>query len=174
MGIALDGVRRIVQEIVEGEGYELVDVELKGAGKHRVLQIFIDKENGVSHGDCQLISEQVGTVLDVEDPIPSTYTLEVSSPGLDRKLLKPSDFVRFEGHRVKVRTKRPVGERKVFEGRLAGLAGMPDLADLADLVDVQVLVETNEGTVAIELDLVQEARLAVDWKSEMTRDARSR
>jgi ribosome maturation factor RimP len=75
---------------------------------------------------------------------------------------------------VKVRTKRPVGERKVFEGRLAGLAGMPDLADLADLVDVQVLVETNEGTVAIELDLVQEARLAVDWKSEMTRDARSR
>jgi ribosome maturation factor RimP len=162
MGVALDTVRRLVEDIVESEGYEFVDVELKGAGKHRVLRIFIDKEGGVSHGDCQLISEQVGTVLDVEDPIPSAYTLEVSSPGLDRKLVKPRDFVRFEGQLVKVRTTRPIDERKVFEGRLAGFA------------DDQVRVETKWGTAMIPRDLIHEARLAVDWKIEMNRGTRSR
>ena len=84
VGVELDRIRKVVEDVVEAEAYELVDLELKGAGKHRVLRIFIDRENGISHEDCKLISEQVGTVLDVEDPIPFAYTLEVSSPGLDR------------------------------------------------------------------------------------------
>lgn len=156
MGIAFDEIRRLVEGIVEGEGYEFVDLELKGAGKHRVLRVFIDRDGGISHGDCERISEQVGTVLDVEDPIPSAYTLEVSSPGLDRKLVKPRDFVRFEGHRVKVRTKRAVDDRKVFEGQLAGFE------------DSTIRVDTRRGVVGIDLGNVHEARLAVDWKSELS------
>jgi ribosome maturation factor RimP len=162
MGIALDEIRHVVEGIVEGEGYELVDVELKGAGKQRVLRVFIDREGGITHLDCEKVSDQVSTVLDVEDPIPSAYTLEVSSPGLDRKLIRPQDFVRFEGHKAKVRTKRPIDGRKVFEGRLSGLDGGG------------ILVETRDGVVGIALEDVHEARLAVDWKNEMTRGGRSR
>src|SRR5712692_509175 len=99
-----DRVRRLIQEAVEGQGYELVDAEFKGAGKNSVLRIFIDKPAGISHGDCELVSEQVGTVLDVEDLIPSSYTLEVSSPGLDRKLVKESDYTRFDGKPARIQT----------------------------------------------------------------------
>lgn len=162
MAIALDEIRRLVEGVVEGEGYELVDVELKGGGKHRVLRVFIDKEGGISHGDCQQVSDQVSTVLDVEDPIPSAYTLEVSSPGLDRRLVKPKDFVRFEGHTVKIRTKSPLDGRKVFEGRLSGLE------------DGGIQLETPDGIVTIALEEVHEARLTIDWKSEMARGGRSR
>jgi ribosome maturation factor RimP len=96
MGIDRDRLRQLVTDSVEGLGYELVELELKGGGKNSVLRIFIDKPEGISHKDCALISEQVGTVLDVEDLIPFSYTLEVSSPGLDRKLVKESDYTRLE------------------------------------------------------------------------------
>ena len=78
-GVEWDRVRRLIEEVVESQGYELVEAELKGAGNNSVLRIFIDKSTGISHHDCELVSEQVGTVLDVEDLIPSSYTLEVSS-----------------------------------------------------------------------------------------------
>jgi ribosome maturation factor RimP len=163
VGVELDQIRQIVEEIVESEAYELVDLELNGAGKHRVLQLFIDKEDGITHGDCQLISEQVGTVLDVEDLIPQAYTLEVSSPGLDRKLLKNSDFTRFEGHLVKIRTRIPLHNQKVFRGRLEGLAD--DRIQLASL---------GGEVVEIPMDVVHEARLEIDWETEKSRSSRSR
>src|SRR5579883_2505012 len=120
-GIERDRVLQLVQQVVESQGYELVEVEFKGAGKSAVLQIFIDKADGVSHLDCELVSEQVGTVLDVEDLIPSSYTLEVSSPGLDRKLVKESDYTRFEGKLARIQTRIPLNQQKVFRGRLEGL-----------------------------------------------------
>ena len=163
VGVELDRIRTIVQEVVESESYELVDVEFKGAGKHRVLRIFIDTADGVTHEDCQLISEQVGTVLDVEDLIPSAYTLEVSSPGLDRKLLKPRDFMRFEGHRAKVRTRVPIHGQSVFRGRLDGIA------------DDRIRLAFSKGQVAeIPMDVIDEARLEVDWGTEKSRNSRSR
>ena len=155
MGIELDQVRDLVEAIIQAAGYEFVDLELKGAGRGRVLRVFVDKEGGITHRDCELISQRVGTVLDVEDPIPFSYTLEVSSPGLDRKLTKNSDFTRFRGRQVKIRTRIPRDNQKVFRGRLMGLA-----ADSLEL-------DLGGGKVmTIPLDLVREARLEVDWASE--------
>ena len=163
VGVDLEQIRQVVEGIVETEAYELVDVELKGSGKHRVLRVFIDKEDGITHGDCQLVSEQVGTVLDVENLIPSAYTLEVSSPGLDRKLVKKSDFTRFEGHLAKIQTKIPLHNQKVFRGRLEGLND-----------DRIQLASSNGEVVEIPVDVVREARLEVDWEFEKSRSSRSR
>jgi ribosome maturation factor RimP len=158
MGVELDRICQVVEEIVQSEGYELVDVELKGAGQNRILRIFIDRTEGISHSDCGLISEQVGTVLEVEDLIPFSYTLEVSSPGLDRKLVKDSDYERFEGSLAKVQTKFPLNNQKVFKGRLRGLHGDK----------VQVELEGGE-LLELPLDVIKEARLEVDWPLEKAR-----
>ena len=154
MGMGMDRVRirQLVAETVENQGYELVDLELKGAGNSSVLRIFIDKPDGISHQDCGLVSEQVGTVLDVEDVIPYKYTLEVSSPGLDRKLSKESDYTRFEGKLAKIQTRIPLQQQKVFKGRLKGLR------------DGRVVLEAQQGNVLeIPLDVIQEARLEFKW-----------
>lgn len=100
-------------------GLEVVDVELRGGGKARTLRITIDKTEGVTHEDCALISRDVSTILDVEDAVPgASYTLEVSSPGLDRKLVRPEDYQRFMGSRLKLMTHDPVNGNRHFEGRL--------------------------------------------------------
>ena len=159
----LEQIRQVVERIVTTDSYELVDVELKGSGKHRVLRIYIDKEDGITHSDCQLVSEHVGTVLDVEDLVRFSYTLEVSSPGMDRKLLKNSDFNRFEGRLAKIRTKIPVQNQKVFRGRLQGLT------------DGGIQLESTNGKVLeIPIDVVDEARLEVEWRAEKPRNSRSR
>ncbi len=96
-------IEEIAQRVAESEGMEVVEVEVKGGGKHRFVRISIDKPEGVTHGDCELISQQVGTILDVEDVVPGgRYTLEVSSPGVERKLLKPQDYQRFQGKKAKI------------------------------------------------------------------------
>src|ERR1700736_6011186 len=95
-------VEEIAQRVAASDGIEVVEVELKGGGRNQFLRISIDKPEGVTHADCELVSHQVGTILDVEDVIPSHYTLEVSSPGLERKLLKLKDFERFQGKKAKV------------------------------------------------------------------------
>ena len=153
-----DRVRRLIHEVVEGQGYELVDAEFKGAGKNSVLRLFIDKPAGVSIRDCELISQQVGTVLDVEDLIQFSYTLEVSSPGLDRKLVKQSDYTRFEGKLARIQTRIPLNQQKVFRGRLQGLH------------DGKVRLKLREGSVLdIPLDVIEESRLEIDWTAEMLR-----
>ncbi len=152
--IEWDRVRRLIQDVVESQGYEFVDAEFKGAGKSSILRIFIDKPAGISHSDCGLISEQVGTVLDVEDLIPSSYTLEVSSPGLDRKLVKESDYTRFDGKLARIQTRIPLNQQKVFRGRIRGLSGG------------KVRLELPNGELEIPLDVIREARLEIDWAAE--------
>src|SRR5215472_2796364 len=116
-------ITEIAQRVGEPEGLEIVDVELLGAGRGRVLRIFIDRPQGVTHADCEFISQQVGTILDVEDVIPGdSYTLEVSSPGLERKLVSPKDFERFVGKKAKVTLREPVDNQRHWEGRLAGFS----------------------------------------------------
>jgi ribosome maturation factor RimP len=157
-GIDWGRVQQLVQQVVESQGYEIVEVEFKGAGKSSVLKIFIDKADGVSHRDCELVSEQVGTVLDVEDLIPSSYTLEVSSPGLDRKLVKESDYTRFDGKLARIQTRIPLNQQKVFRGRLQGLH------------DGKVRLELQKGDLLdIPLDVIHEARLEIDWAAELSR-----
>src|SRR5687768_15102780 len=118
MGVERVRIRRLIEEIVESQGNELDDAEFKGAAKRTILRIFIDKPDGITHRDCELVTEQVGTVLDVEDLIPSSYTLEVSSPGLERKLVKESDYTRFDGKLARIQTRIPLNQQKVFRGRL--------------------------------------------------------
>ncbi len=111
MAAALDHVREIAERVAASSGLELVDVEMRGGGKARLLRIFIDKPAGVTHEDCANFSREVGTIFDVEDAVPGgTYMLEVSSPGLDRKLFKPADYERFAGSLVKLMT-LPAGQR---------------------------------------------------------------
>jgi|SRR6266446_7197527 len=118
MAVDLDQIRAITERVAASSGLEIVEIELRGGGKSRMLRIFIDKPEGVTHEDCAKLSREVSTILDVEDAIPGSYLLEVSSPGLDRKLFRPADFERFQGSRVKLTTKGEVNGNRHFEGRL--------------------------------------------------------
>ena len=159
MGVERDRIRLLAQQVIESQGYELVEFELRGGGKHSILRVFIDKPDGITHKDCELVSEQLGTVLDVEDLIPFSYTLEVSSPGLDRKLVKESDYTRFEGKLAKIQTRVPLNSQKTFRGRLRGLQGD------------NVLLELPKGNlIEIPLDVFQESRLEFDWAEEKARN----
>jgi len=149
--VDLEKIREMAERVAASEGLHLVDVELKGGNSNALLRVYIDKAAGVSHADCQLVSEQLSAMLDVEDPFPGRYTLEVSSPGLDRKLTKPSDFTYFVGRRARVVLREATGEQKVLEGRLAGFEngrvrldtgehGLQEL-DLANIRKAQLVVE---------------------------------
>jgi ribosome maturation factor RimP len=119
----IEKVREIVERVARDLGLEVVEIEFRGGGKARMLRIFIDKEGGVTHDDCANVSNEVSTILDVEDVVPgASYTLEVSSPGLDRKLSKPADFERFTGSLVKLSTRELHDGNRHFEGRLESFA----------------------------------------------------
>ena len=125
MALDVDRVRLIADRVAASSGLEVLDIEFLGGGKARMLRVFLDRPAagsdpmaGVTHEDCANFSREFGTILDVEDVMPGSYTLEVSSPGLDRKLVKPADFTRFTGSRVKLTTRQPVDNNRHFEGRL--------------------------------------------------------
>jgi ribosome maturation factor RimP len=119
MALDLNTIREIAGRVATAHGVEVVDVELRGGGKARTLRITIDKPEGVTHEDCAQVSREVSTILDVEDAVPgAAYTLEVSSPGLDRPLVRPEDFRRFTGNRLKLTTREPVNGNRHFEARL--------------------------------------------------------
>jgi len=125
MALDVERVREIADRVAASSGLEIVDIEFLGGGKARMLRVFLDKPAagtdplaGVTHEDCANFSREFGTILDVEDVMPGSYTLEVSSPGLDRKLIKAADFKRFTGSRLKLTTRQPVDNNRHFEGRL--------------------------------------------------------
>ena len=149
--VDLETIREMAERVATSEGLHLVDVELKGGNSNQLLRVFIDKPGGVSHADCALVSEQLSAMLDVEDIFPGHYVLEVSSPGLDRKLTRPSDYTYFVGRRARVVLKEAAGEQRVLEGRLAGFEngrvrldlgerGVQDL-DLTNIRKAQLVVE---------------------------------
>jgi ribosome maturation factor RimP len=152
-----DAIVEKVQEIAErvgaGEGIEILEVQLVGGGRNRVLRIFIDKPTGVTHGDCEFISQQVGTILDVEEVVPGAgYTLEVSSPGVERKLTKPREFERFVGQKVKVVLRQPVENQRHLTGTLKSfVAGV-------------ITLEPSPGmSVQFPLEQVEKANLKFEW-----------
>ena len=116
-----DAIGEIIERVTSRGGLELVHWETVGPRNHFVLRIFIDKPGGVNHGDCEVVSNQVGLLLDVEDLIPHKYTLEVSSPGVERGLYKPNDYERFAGNRVKLKISEPINGQRNFRGRLVGI-----------------------------------------------------
>jgi len=144
-------VEEIAQRVAASEGIEVLEVEFKGGGGSQLLRISIDKPEGVSHADCEFVSHQVSTILDVEGLVPGHYTLEVSSPGVERKLLKPKDYIRFQGKKARVVLREPLENRRHWEGTLAGLE------------DGSLLLETTGRTVRVPLDQVQRANLKFEW-----------
>ncbi len=115
-------VRAIASPIVSNEGMELVEVEYRRERRGWVLRLYIDKEGGITLDDCTRISQEVGRNLDVENFISAPYTLEVSSPGLDRPLKKEGDFIKYRNRLMRVRTIEPIGNRWRFKGRLLGVS----------------------------------------------------
>ena len=119
----IDSVREILDPLLLQEGLELVDIEYRREGRGWVLRIYIDKEGGVSVEDCARISRELGNLLDLNDIIPGTYNLEISSPGLTRALKKVRDFESFKGKLVKIKTMTDIQGRRVFIGRLIDFVG---------------------------------------------------
>ncbi len=119
MVLEIDRVREVAERVASSMSLEVVDVDFRGSGNARMLRITIDKPAGVTHEDCANLSRDVGTILDVEDVIPGgSYLLEVSSPGLDRRLSRPSEFERYIGSLAKFTTREPIEGNRHFEGRI--------------------------------------------------------
>jgi ribosome maturation factor RimP len=152
MQLDLLHISELLEPSIRSLGYELVGVEYLGGGTGgALLRIYIDNEHGVTLDDCQSVSYQVSGVLDVEDPIPGHYTLEVSSPGADRLLFKPHDYRRFAGSLVKLRLDRPLDGRRRFKGRLRGLDGD------------DVVIEQDGENVSLPLERIEQARLVPEY-----------
>ena len=147
-------VENQIQRIVESEGMELVHIDYRRAGRAFLLRVDIDKDGGVNIDDCQLISQQVSTWLDVEDPIPAEYELQVSSPGLDRKFYTDSDYPKFIGRLVRVKTGRAIRGLHVIVGRLKEFDGTT--------VVVTDPVMKKDADYAIPFADIKETRLEVE------------
>lgn len=153
-----DRLEAMLGPLVETMGYELVLLEFSPHKGSAMVRLFIDAPGGITLGDCERVSREVEGALDVEDPIPQNYRLEVSSPGLDRPLVKPAHYERFAGSQVKVQLVAPkTGGRRKFAGVLKGLKDGLVVLDTADA-----------GTVELRLDEIERARLVPDYEMELS------
>lgn len=144
-------LQAIIEPAVTALGYELVGIEHLSQGKHSVLRVYIDHENGISVDDCADVSHQVSAVLDVEDPITGLYTLEVSSPGLDRPLFSEAHYQRYVGSLAELRLRSPLDGRRKFKGRLQAVQ------------DGQVVIEVDGVEYSVALDNIDKANLVHEW-----------
>jgi ribosome maturation factor RimP len=168
---SLEKVREIADRVAQSSGLEVVDLELQGGGKARMLRIYIDKSTGVTHEDCSNFSREVGTIFDVEDAVPGgSYLLEVSSPGLDRRLSKPEEYQRFIGSLVKLMTLDPVNGNRHFEGRLKAYHDGRLSLELTGRKKSKKHEAVEDGT-EIEIDLgnVEKANLVPEFQSTKSR-----
>jgi ribosome maturation factor RimP len=182
MALELEKVREIAERVGASSGLEIVEVELRGGGNKRMLRIVIDRPGndrpgndrpgndrsgngsapvGVTHEDCANLSREVGTILDVEDVMPGgSYVLEVSSPGLDRKLSRPAEFERFVGSRVKLTTREPINGNRHFDGQLESFQnGRLMLAPVAAVKKKKQAAVTESEKVEIEFSNIEKANL---------------
>ena len=149
--------------IAAEDGLELLSVEVVGSGAQATLRLVVDGPEGVNLDQCAAISRQASALLDVEDPFNHRYTLEVSSPGLDRKLYSSDDYDRFKGQQVRIRMKPSYRDHRLVVGRLLGLAEDR----------VQVVPDGEENTIDLPLNEVFETRIEVDWRS-LLKEGKSR
>lgn len=151
-------VQELAERVAIDHGLELVHVEVAGPDNKPIVRIFIDKPHGVTHDDCSEVSTHLGTILDVEDFIHAAYTLEVSSPGIERGLYKRADYERFTGNNAKLKTRQPIAGQRNFRGRLLGIDG-----------DEVIFEDRTNGRVQIPLDIITKANLEVDVEEELRR-----
>ncbi len=172
-GSLAERVREIAERAAIEHGLELVHAEVAGPEGKPILRVYIDKPEGVTHQDCSAMSLHVGTMLDVEDFIHSAYTLEVSSPGLERGLYKTSDYERFAGSLAKLKTRSPVGGQRNFRGRIVGLTGSKVVFDDKTSGRVEVPFETIVKA-NLELDVEEEFRRMKEHEAELKEAARQK
>ena len=144
---------KLLEPAIERLGYELVDIELKLGGRDGMLRVYLDKVDGIDIEDCETVSHQVSAILDVEDALSGHYTLEVSSPGLDRTLTKPAHFERFMGEDVRVKLRFPLEGRPKFKGALKS----------AD--EKQIEIEVDGQSHSLPLTMIESARLVPQLQS---------
>lgn len=157
MDEVVDRVSLLAENLLTPQGMELVDIEYKREGRHMVLRLFVDRAGGITLDDCALVSRELSEILDVEDFISEIYTLEVSSPGLNRPLKKESDYERYQGRLVKVKTYELVADE-------AGNMRKTFLGDLGGLVDGVVILNLREGQIArIPFDKIAKANLEFEF-----------
>jgi ribosome maturation factor RimP len=150
----MDRVTEIARRAAERAGVEVWDIELVGAGKNRILRIFLDKPEGITLSDCETVSQYASELLDTEDVMADdSYQLEVSSPGVERKLARPEHFARFAGHKARIALREPVEQRRRWEGVLAGV----------EEPGVVVLSAGPDQTIRIRMDQIEKANLKFEW-----------
>ena len=147
----LESVRMIAEPVIIDEGMELVDIEYRREQGGWVLRLFIDKEGGITLGDCSNISSQIGHLIEVDDLISNPYTLEVSSPGLNRPLKKEEDFVKYRGRLVKLKLRDPIEGRRVFKGRLL------------DSEEGLVRIDMEDDVVSLPFNNIRKANLEYEF-----------
>ena len=148
-----DKVLSIINPIVIDMGYELLGIEYVGSGKNSVLRLYIDCEEGVGVNDCETVSRQVSSIMDVEDPISGQYNLEVSSPGIERPLFVIAHYQRFLGYDVCLRTYRTVDGKRNFTGCIGSVVEVSNTIELV----------TELGPVTLEIDLIEKANLVAHF-----------
>jgi ribosome maturation factor RimP len=158
----ISSIWTMVEPVLEPEGIELVEVELKPERGKWVLRLYIDSPHGITLDDCELVSRQVGALLDMKDPIEHAYNLEVSSPGINRALRKRKDFDLFAGSPVRMRTLRKLNGRRNFRGILKGTEGS------------SILLEVDGNQLEIELDDLEKARLDLPEEELFREDLKRR
>ena len=164
MAFALDKVREIAGRVAQSTGLVVWDMELKGSGANRTLRIYIDKPEGVSHEDCAAFSREVSTIFDVEDAVPgAAYILEISSPGLDRKLFKPEHFTQFTGSLVKFSTRDLVNGNRHFEGRLLGFSEGHLTVDLDQAASRKKAKAQGAGVIVVPYSNIEKASLVPEF-----------
>ena len=154
-------VQELAERVAIDHGLELVHAEVAGPENKPIVRVFIDKPHGVTHDDCSEVSLHLGTILDVEDFIHASYTLEVSSPGLERGLYKRADYERFAGSDAKLKTRQPIDGQRNFRGRLLGV----------DENDV-LIEDRTSGRIRVPFDIITKANLEVDLSQELHRGGR--
>lgn len=157
-GSVVERVCQIAEQAAIDHGVELVHTEVAGPEGHPIVRVFIDKPDGVTHKDCSEVSTQISTVLDVEDFIHSAYTLEVSSPGLERGLYKLADYERFAGSQAKLKTRVAVNNQRNFRGQIVGIED-----------DKVIFEDRTSGRIELPFDTIVKANLEVDVESEFHR-----
>jgi ribosome maturation factor RimP len=161
-GPVSERIKYLAEQTAIDHGLELVHVEVAGPEGHPIVRVFIDKPGGVTHEDCSEVSHHLGTVLDVEDFIHSAYTLEVSSPGIERGLYKRADYERFAGKTAKLKTRVAFNGQRNFRGRIVGVEG-----------DEVIFDDRSSGRTMIPLESIAKANLEIDVHDEF-KQARER
>ena len=145
-------VERLAETVASGRGLSLVAVDVVGDGRRTIIRVSVEDENGLDLDRCAEMADELGRALDLHDPVPHAYTLEVASPGLDRPLRTEADYRRFSGRKVEVTTSEPINGRRKWKGRLVGLDG------------ADVIVDVDGGRAVLPISLIARAHLVVEME----------